>query len=464
MTSVVSDQSSSSGFKTPVDYNLISANIFSGVMSPMDVRSMIVEVSYFEDLFGCVCSGNCVIHDAQGLFAQMQFTGNEYIRLCFGKTDDKDHCIDKMFRIYKSSTRDRMTGNSQESYVLHFCSDELLLSEQSKVSKSYSGKNVTFIIKDILKNYLLVDDKKMNASTIEDTRGIQNFTIPDMTPFETINFVAQYGMCNNNQFPVFDMLFFENKHGYAYVSLTTLMKQNIYYVYDYRPKNQPEGDYTDPKKKLNNIISFEVLDSFDTLSDSKSGKTANKTHSIDPLMRTMVTTNYNSTVQQAMSGTLNQGPTVNNVQNRFGKTMSENYDANTKIIFGQNSRNTNEYIKTNEPIQKMSFNDMMSTQRRSLMELINSNRVKVVVGGDPDLCVGKIVYLNIYNTTPQSGESANEPDPQYSGKYLVSAVRHLMNGSSYYTMMECIKDSVKDAYYNVNNNSVLRNNVAKGII
>ena len=459
-TSVFSDESQTSGFKTPTDYTIVAANIFSGTMSPVDFKDMIVELSYFEDMFGCVASGNCVIHDAQNIMSSMQFNGNEYIRLSFGKTDD--NCIDKMFRIYKCSTRNRSVGNNQESYVIYFCSDELLLSEQSRVSKSYSGKTVKFIINDILKNYLLVDEKIVNENSLEDTKGGYDFVIPNMKPFEAIHYVSQYATSSYNPYTVHDMVFYENRYGYTFVSLATLFKQTIYYSYDQRPKNMPESKYNDPVKFVNNIISFKILNSFDTLTDSVTGKSANKTMSIDPLLRSVKSVLYNSVGQQAMGGTLNAGPTNNNAKNRFGNTQYENYDSNIKTVVGQNSRENNDYIKKSQQPQKSFRSESVASQRSSLMNLINTNRVKVVVGGDPNITVGRVVELNIYETGPNSGENVVEPDPQYSGKYLISAVRHLMNGTGYYTIMECIKDSVNNPYNNVNNNSEIMKQVTSG--
>ena len=459
-TSVHSDESQTSGFKTPTDYTIVAANIFSGSMSPVNVKDMIIELSYFEDMFGCVVSGNCVIHDAQNIMSSMQFNGNEYIRISFGKTDD--NCIDKMFRIYKCSTRNRSVGTNQESYIIYFCSDELVLSEQSRVSKSYSGKTIKFIINDILKNYLLVDENIVNENSLEDTKGVYDFVIPNMKPFEAIHYVSQYATSAYNPSIVHDMVFYENRYGYIFVSLATLFKQTIYYSYDQRPKNMPESKYTDPVKFVNNIISFKILNSFDTLTDSINGKSANKTMSIDPLLRSVKSILYNSVGQQAMGGTLNSGPTNNNLKNRFGKTQYENYDSNIKTVIGQNSRENNEFIKNTQQPQKNFNSGSVASQRSSLMNLINTNRVKVVVGGDPNITVGRVVELNIYETGPNSGENVVEPDPQYSGKYLISAVRHLMNGTGYYTIMECIKDSMSEPYNNVNNNSEIIKQVTSG--
>jgi len=48
-----------------------------------------------------------------------------------------------------------------EQYEFLFCSEELILSEQIKISQSYPDKKVSEIVQDILENKLKVN-KKMN--------------------------------------------------------------------------------------------------------------------------------------------------------------------------------------------------------------------------------------------------------------------------------------------------------------
>jgi hypothetical protein len=77
--------------------------------------------------------------------------------------------------------------------------------------------------------------------------------------------------------------------------------------------------------------------------------------------------------------------------------------------------------------------------------LANYIRVKVSVPGNPQLTVGMPIDLNIFAMKPvtysDAGSNAKELDPFYSGKYLISAVRHIIQDSTYITVMELAKDS-----------------------
>ena len=146
----------------------------------------------------------------------------EFLRLTFSKFGDSNNQIDKLFRVYKVGKRKLEGTMYKESYVLYFCSEELLLSEQYKISKRYRDSLISDIVSDVLTNYLKVPSNK--KGTIETTYGKYDFIIPTLKPFDAINFVTSYAR-PNPQNPGADMLFYEDKNGFQYRSLQSLMKQ-----------------------------------------------------------------------------------------------------------------------------------------------------------------------------------------------------------------------------------------------
>ena len=152
------------GIRYSRDYNLIALNLLSSDFIPIELKPSMVEVSYFEDIFSDTVSGQIVVTDALGIIEKLGIHGNEYIRMVFGKDDNPDLVIDKLFRLYKISARQRMQGLDVEGYIMHFCSDELILSEQYKISKSYKGKKASEIINDILVTYIKAPKNKYNPN------------------------------------------------------------------------------------------------------------------------------------------------------------------------------------------------------------------------------------------------------------------------------------------------------------
>jgi hypothetical protein len=85
------------------------------------------------------------------------------------------------------------------------------------------------------------------------------------------------------------------------------------------------------------------------------------------------------------------------------------------------------------------------------LALANYTRIKITIPGDPNLTVGRAVNFSTYEIKPSTytdtGSSpGRKPDPFYSGKYLVTAVRHIVSAKGYITIVEMCKDSVSIPY------------------
>jgi hypothetical protein len=64
------------------------------------------------------------------------------------------------------------------------------------------------------------------------------------------------------------------------------------------------------------------------------------------------------------------------------------------------------------------------------------------VPGDPALTVGQTLNFSLLSLTPESKKA----DSYYSGKYLITAVRHMITMNEYKTVLELAKDSVPTKY------------------
>jgi hypothetical protein len=85
------------------------------------------------------------------------------------------------------------------------------------------------------------------------------------------------------------------------------------------------------------------------------------------------------------------------------------------------------------------------SQRQGLFENI---RLVITVPGTTDVTVGDIVEVQLPAVEPVTKSNPQKMDQYYSGRYLVSTVRHRIQQSdnAFYTIMEVVKDSVFTAY------------------
>jgi hypothetical protein len=403
-----------------------------------------------------VLSGYVMIVEASGFIETLAVNGTEFLRLTFSKFGDRSNQIDKLFRVYKLGKRKLEGTMYKESYVLYFCSEELLLSEQYKISKRYKDQLVSDNVSDILNNYLKIPNNK--KGTIETTYGKYNFIIPTLKPFDAINWMTNYAR-PNPQNPGADMLFYEDKNGFQYRSLQSLMKQTSYYTYTYKPKNI---DSRDLNSDVHNVLTYEFLDTFDTLNGITSGTFANQLISINPLTRSKKVTNFSYDVYQKSAKNLNPYSIIDDSTNRNGDTLSQTSQAMLKLIFSNFDSGTNSYVAG---VPGAAGNDIYAEtfipNRTAQLGLANYTRLRISVPGDCNLTVGRVLTFNL---TSRNTKNNGALDKYYSGNYFITGVRHIIDLTRFRTILEITKESVPTPYPANSNKSPLWSNSVKGII
>jgi len=428
------------------DYQLDSITLVTSLQNGViNMLPFMVELNLFEDIYSSTISGELVVSDALGLISNFRLNGTEFLQVTLRKTTNDDHPIQKNYRIYKISNRTTNENNAYEVYTINFCSEEFLLAEQYRISKAFKGTEISSIIKNILTKYVKVGigggTKLIN---IESTLGTYDFILPNKKLFETINWLATYALPKNGVGA--DMLFFENRDGYYFRSLQTLYSQKPYQTYKFDPKNISN----ELNQQVSNVFNFEVLDFFDTLGVIVNGTFANRVITINPLTRTYkVDNDFNYADYFNRTESLNGHPAINDYRNRFGKTLYDKPPAELEVgTLRMATENTE--MKKNKYISQ--FPDTVSNDinirkympnRVAQIALSNYTRIKITVAGDASLTVGKTITFNTYE---MNGTIERKLDPTYSGKYLITAVRHIIKNNSYITILEMAKDSVSVSY------------------
>ena len=440
------------GIKSQLDYSLTNLTLLTSVTT-FDLKNTMQEISYNEDIFNNVLSGYVMIVEASGFIETLAINGTEFLRLTFSKFGDKNNQIDKIFRVYKLGKRKLEGTMYKESYVLYFCSEELLLSEQYKISKRYKDQLISDNVNDILNNYLKIPSNK--NGTIETTYGKYNFIIPTLKPFDAINFVTNYAR-PNPQNPGADMLFYEDKNGFQYRSLQSLMKQTSYYTYTYKPKNI---DSKDLNSDVHNVLTYEFLDTFDTLNGITSGTFANQLISINPLTRTKKVTNFSYDVYQKSAKNLNPYSIIDDSINRNGDSLSQTPQAMLKLIFSNFDSGSNSYVAG---VPGAAGNDIYAEtfipNRTAQLGLANYTRLRISVPGDCNLTVGRVLTFNL---TSRNTKNNGALDKYYSGNYFITGVRHIIDLTRFRTILEITKESVPTPYPANSNKSPLWSNSVK---
>jgi hypothetical protein len=439
----------SPGAYYPQDFSLKTLNFLTASGQRIELKKLLVEMSYYEDIYSFAVSGYITLVDAQGFVELMRITGNEFIEINFGKVKNGPNSTDQLYRVYKMGGRKPSGNMNSEVYTLYFCSEELMLSEQTKVGKSFKGAKISDMITNIVTDKLKVPSAKIGK--IEETTGIYDFILPKFKPFEAISWLSTYARPKATGTLGADMLFFETKEGFNFRSLQSMFKDDIYATYKYEAKNLDDKTQSF-QEKVTTVLSYEISKPYDMLNEINSGTLANRLISIDPLTRKHNVTDFDYSKFKAQAQTLNGNAPLNELTNRLGKTENTSYEGTLKLAFGNSNQQNTPYIKQQGGVAKDIFLEAYVPNRTAQISLANYTTLKAAIPGDPGLTAGKTVQFNLLSLKPST--SKKELDKFYSGKYLVTAVRHVITSSgAYQTIIELCKDSTPNAYENINSNS-----------
>ena len=260
--------------KEPTQFKIKDISIISK-FGKFDISSLFVELNIFDSVLMPCMSGNIAVKDSVGLSKRLLFDGSEYLTVNISKSNEIDvTTILKSFRIYKQTNRTNVNQNT-EIYVLHFVSEELIYSEQQKINQYYSGTYDKIVI-SVLKNYLKVPNKKIGI--VEKPKGIHSSIVPLLTPFETVQWLSKRAVNVNDKA---NFLFFENKVGFNFVSLSTLISSGPILKINFNVKNLNDS----VASEFLGIRDFNFTVAFDFLENIRNGFFANKFIGFDVLTR-----------------------------------------------------------------------------------------------------------------------------------------------------------------------------------
>jgi hypothetical protein len=450
--------------------------LITSAAASMEFKNAVVEFAYFEDIFTNTVHGTLLINDSSAFPNILSWCGEERLDLEISKPGIEDSAFSGTFRIYNISRR-HLTKDDNENYLVNFCSEQLVLSEKSRVCKTYTNTKVSDIVKDIAFNYLNITASEFPDSNIEETFGNVTITIPNMKPFEAINWLCTMAIVGDTKFGNHSgpdggasYLFWRNRNGYNFRSLLSIFntsninspytstymhplanKRNfIGYWYGIKNIDTPQGSTIfDPYSQ---IISYEVLNSYDALESQQRGMFCNRTITVDYITRLYQNNDFdynnyfNNFLKQKVDlyKTLNTLPVVSNATDGFGKSENQYPEGTIKVYTSTTAQANNQYVQQNSPNISANYVENTIPYRLAQLSLIGVNRIKMAIPGDPYITVGKLIDVYIPQTgTDKNGNKIN--DRFLTGTYLITCVRHALDQENEFkTIIEITKDAFKE--------------------
>lgn len=432
-------------FVGPTDYKFSAKIIYADGHEGLELKPVITEMTYYEDLFGNACSGSLLMSDSSNYQHEMALCGDEFLKmmlLSHGKSDDQ--ALKKYFRIYNTNKRN-LSKDMNENYVLNFSTEELFLSEQYRVCKAYNAK-ISDIVIDIAKNYLNIQDSELEGNVIPTDQAF-HFIVPNLKPMEAINWLCTHAVAEDSRLRGSTYLFYQDRKGWNFKPLLGIygdfQKYGVMYnsdtnPYEYRTKNTESEDIaavgnSDQDK---NILSYQIMNNYDVMEATQDGVFANKLIWSNNLNRThgikkFDYDEYFKDLKDTLPLYKEKQPygLMSDAEDRFKKKHNEVPDTVVKMGF---KTENNQITKT-------------IPHRYVQLRLASATRLKIAIPGDTELTVGVTVYIDLKAPAPVEAANASPKkklDKFYSGWYLVTALVHRIDQDfGFETVLELCKDS-----------------------
>ena len=399
----------------------------------VNIAGIYQEINIYDSMFMPCIRGEILIQDAIGLSSKLLLDGSEYLSMEILKGEESGPTtFKKTFRIYKQSNRENINQNS-EIYILHFASEEMIFSEQKKVNQSFNG-TYTDIVNVILKKYLGVTSKKLGL--IENSKGLHTVIVPNLSPFDTMDWLSKRAV-DSDSLPNF--LFFENKYGYNFVSLTELIKREPIMNINFEPKNLSVSG----GQEFYGAREAKIINSTNYIESIKNGVYSGKFIGIDLLTRKVNINqiDFNQTYNKTKVH-LNKYPNFTTAANRDGKDAAHMFDSKVSLYAFATTRKDTSWVKQNDAQTGTNIDDTHAYvfQRAPILANLLQTTIHLNIPGNFGVTSGAIINLKmpIKSGKTEVGEGL---DQTLTGKYIVTATRHVIKGDMHETVIEVATDS-----------------------
>ena len=415
----MSDKSEDISFPGQVD--LLTAKLIAYSGSIVDITAIIGELSVYEDIFSNTMSGHVTIQDANDLLNNLPLLGQEKFELEF-QTPTLSQTVKKTFYVYK--LQQRTTKKRLQTYILNFCSMELINSSNSKVAKAFSG-NITDTVESIFRDGRYIDSTSLIY--IDKTKNSYSFIAPYWTPIETINWLTGKSL---NERGVANYLFFETNQSFEYVSVDTLVTADPVrkYIYSDVDSNTTFGAGESIEDKYNIVEKMDTAVTFDYLRNLNAGMYASTLYTFDMTTKNIKRTTYDYIDDFEKANHLQTEPLKTN--DLFRKKLASIY------FIEKNNYQTTAFKKQGY--------DEFFLQRNSLLEQLTAFKICIKVHGRTDIKAGNVISLKMKDFRELLSDEIETPDSDndyYMAKYLITAIHHQIINGKHSMTMEIVSDS-----------------------
>jgi hypothetical protein len=412
--------------------SIVSHNDFE-----LDIFSAYRSLSIYEDLFSPSITARLTLEDSNGILNFLPIIGQETVNISY-VTQGLTEAIELEMIVNKITDLESDVGT--QTYNLELVSVDMITNFEQRISEYFEGSSTEIAEKCFQR---LESKKTFEFEPSEDKYDEElGVIIPNMTPMKAISFLC--GKAFHEEYKSSSYMFYETSKKYVMKPMEMLTKEepkNEFSLGSYKNAGVDGKNIVDANIENKKAITYKFLSNFSVLDNIANGVFASKVSVVDMITRTKTDLEHSMWDDHEEYKYLNydkdnkstSGP-IFDVSGKGKQYMKSDEDTSVRFVVPEVE------IKGGRPMYNQ---EKIFRQRLFYTNLMNNIRCEMSVYGDSDLVVGDTVNLTLpLFTRLDMGEEWK--DKYYSGKYLITGIRHKLSGDQYTTDLELVKDSFND--------------------
>lgn len=432
------DSQTSTGVHFQGTYTLVTLRVKLKNNSVIEFGSVFTEVEVFEDVYKYSIEGRIRVVDYVGGQEKFLLTGGEQLTIIATKPNGmNDILVGRSDLIITKISQVNFSQTNSRQYDLFFTSKATVNSMKKKVFKSFGkDRNLSSVVKKLFKE---MDSDENNLSIIESNIALNApFVSKGFRPLEAINHLAKRAGVNKDFYLFFERFAKNPGENFTHVFIGLNNLKKFWKNNDSIPKiiyepNVGAINYINAveSEKLVHTYYLRAEPNFDHMVNIKTGFYDSRVRTLDLISRTYTDTKINYINENDM--------TPNDI---YSNKMID-----SKNIFTTFDETTIERLiisPTNDSVAKKS--DWVKYD--TLGSVLNSGiRITVQIsGGSNKIGIGSLVELSVPSAVSRTLNLENpiiHEDQIYSGKYMVTAVKHVFTPKTYNKTLELSRGSMR---------------------
>ena len=435
----------STGVSAAGDVDLHEVTLITATGAEIDIRLYVSELNLYEDMFRTGLAGNLLIIDNANLTQRYGIIGDEYVRIKFFTPSMEGAAIYKTFKVYSITDKIFTNDTAKQSYIMHFCSPEIIVDALSPVYRTFEGK-VDVVVKKIFEDYVAVsrtgESKFSTLVILGETQNQVKFTSPGWRPLKCLNWLASKAIGAGYNNPGY--LFFESNKNFYFTNVEQIYKtyndaKTVAQTYVYAPLGHANTDdslyVSNIDRQYKTVSDFKIIENINILKNSMNGYLANRLFTLDVVTKKYEIYDYDHV--KNWGSYYHMEPTPVPLFSIGGIGSLKTAAGHQKVAmqhFGLYTGYRNNVADEAADIVP---------RRTSTLNELNNFKIEITVPGRTDMEVGSVVKFIYPIATPLDASDKNKLnyDRILTGNYLVTAIRHKVDLQRHGMVLELVKDS-----------------------